>query len=254
MICMILPLLVFSTGFSEDPDGGWMADKLEWAGVQGITTTLEIINEYGDVRARGYAEPEISVSAVVQKWKDDPYKLVFMTEKLADRTVIRVAYAGDENDTVKGHGKRRADMTVLVPYGMRFEVTTFKGLIEAKGLQSDVQLTSDRGKIFLKTDGRPEVFNRQGQTIAFLKEANWKEAAIFESVVGDIEVHLPQDADLLVETSTAGELTTDYSVELARSDSHWTRHGLVRLGKVTHQLKLTSKEGNIKLIEGRWQP
>lgn len=67
-----------------------------------------------------------------------------------------------------------------------------------------------------------------------------------ESVVGDIRVELPQESHALVETSTAGELTTDYSTEI--SWQGLKKVGSTRIGDGEARIILRSQNGNIQLI------
>ncbi len=236
---------------SPSEDAVWEIEKITWDGTVKAGVAVEIYNEYGDVRTRGAGDNLLAVSAMVQKQKGDEHQLKFDVERTPERLVLRVVYGGDDADTIKGRGKRRADVTVFVPFGRPFKVRTHNGLIEAKGLKSDVDFETFGGKVFCRIEGSARIKTQQAPILAVLKKAEWKNAPVLESVLGEVAVQLPSNANVVVKAVTSGEITTDYSLTI-KKEPKGKKHALVEIGKGTYPLYINNNTGNVKILEGKW--
>ena len=215
-------------------------------------TPIEVHNPYGDIRSRGTDDGILAISAMVQSKKGDDHKIEFDIVESSEGIVVNVIYKGREEDTIKKNGQRRADVTVYVPGGSPFTVSTFKGYLEAKGLKSDVDAYSERGKIFLRTNGHIKAKTRQGDIKAVVKEAVWKRPLAFESVLGVIEVQVPSHAGGMAIAKTGGHITSDYSIEIKHAKGSKMKTGRARLGEGNQEIHLTNHQGDIKIIRGLW--
>ena len=230
----------------------WLIDRIAWEKQIQPGTPVEVHNPYGDIRSRGTDDGKLALSAMVQSHKDDEHKVEFDIQEKDGAVIVNVIYKGKEEDTVKKNGLRRADVTVYVPDGSPYTVSTFKGLLEAKGLKCDVDASSDRGKIFLRLNGHITAKNRQGHIKAVIKEAVWKKPMVFESVLGNIEVHLPSQAGGMATAKTRGHITTDYSIDIEHTKGSKLKVGKARLGDGKQELLLTNHQGDIKIVRGLW--
>lgn len=232
-------------------ENSWEIKKITWDGAVKAGVAVEIHNEYGDIRTRGAEGDILAVSAMVQKHKDDQHQLKFEVERSENHLVLRVVYAGDDAGTIKGRGKRRADVTVFLPYGRPLKVRTHKGLIEAKGLKSDVDFETFAGKVFCRIEGSLKIKTHQGPITAILMKAEWKDAPVLESILGNITLQLPREANVTVKASTSGEITTDYSLTI-KKEPKGRKHAVARIGKGTYPLYINNNSGNVKILEGKW--
>ena len=230
---------------------GWSIEKISLNMPVAEGKTIEIHNPYGDVRARGGQDRTAAVSAMIQYRIGDAHKMTFQTEESEQKLVLRVVYAGPVEDTIKAGGKRRADVTIFVPPGCPYAVRTHKGLIEVKGVKDAVDLESFSGNIFFRNEGHARAKTHQGKITAIFIKPVWEETAVLESVIGDISLQLPQDANVTVHAQTAGILATDYSITI-KKDTHQIKHGQTVIGEGTYRMEVLSKTGQIQILEGKW--
>ena len=229
----------------------WLIEKLDYRGEIAPGTTVELTNEYGEIRARGTVDQTVEIVANVQKAKGDQQLIFFRTREEEGKLVIEVVYEGDDEDTVRKSGKRRLDMTIYVPKTSLFVARTFKGQIDARGL-GDADLYSERGKVFLRNKGHAKIVTRQGNIRAVLRKVDWDKPVHVESVVGNLEVELPREADFSVVATTMGRLTTDYSVDIKTNETSWMKTVRATVGSGKNEIVLRNQNGAIGLLRGRW--
>ena len=230
----------------------WLIDRIAWDKKIQPGMPIEVHNPYGDIRSRGTDDGKLAISAMVQSHKDDKHKIEFDIVENEGSIVVNVIYKGDDKETAKKNGLRRADVTVYVPNGSPYTVSTFKGYVEAKGLKCDIDAYSERGKIFLRTNGHMKAKTRQGNIKAVIKESEWKRALEFESVLGVIEVQIPSQAGGMAIAKTGGHITSDYSIQIEHAKGTKMKTGTARLGDGKQEIKLTNHQGDIKIIRGLW--
>lgn len=230
---------------------GWLTERIEWEGSITPGTVIELVNEYGDIRVRGTNEMMLYLSAMVQSDSGDSVKIEFDIQQTEGRVQIHTVYPGSDDQTLKQGGLRRSDVTLFVPFGSPFEARTGKGLIEAKGLKSDVTLRSHSGRIFFRTEGRAQVSTYQGDIVGVLRRVDESQPSQLESVIGSISVTLPKDANLDVQIETRGQITTDYSLTIVE-DKAGVKHAKAQIGRGGQVLKLVNKTGPVKVLKGQW--
>lgn len=253
MISLILILTLQGMAPMEQELGtDWLIERISWEAKIQPGLPIEVHNPYGDVRSRGTDDGKLAISGMVQKHKDDDQRIEFDIQETPEKIVINLIFQGDDELTYKKKGLRRADVTVYIPFGSPFRVSTLKGLLEVKGLKSDVDAYSERGKIFARINGHLIAKTRQGDITAVLKEAVWTRPIEIESILGEITVQLPANAGGIAIATTGGEITTDYSIEIKHSAGTTVKTGTARLGEGNQELRLTNHQGNIKILQGRW--
>ncbi len=233
-----------------DPQLGWLVEKISWEKEIPMGTAIELVNEYGDVRARGTDESKLALSAMIQKQQGDAHQVRFDIREEGDKVLLKVVYDGPDEETIKGKGKRRGDVTIFVPKGASFKARTTAGLLEVKGL-GDVDLETHSGRVYCRVSGHVRVKTHQGDVRAVLKDSKWEEPPVFESSLGTLEVQLPPSASLNVEAVTRGEITTDYSLTIEEAKPGLKR-ARIKIGEGGQTLHLTNSTGAIKILKGRW--
>jgi len=229
----------------------WLIERLDWKGEIEPGTTVVLENPYGEIRARGTEDQIVEIVANVQKGKKDDHLIYFKTREEKGKLIVSTIYEGDASLTAKEGGDRRMDMTIFVPKGSLFIGKTFKDQIDARGL-GDVDVSSERGKIFVRNEGHAKIVTRQGNIRAVLKQVDWSEPVHIESTVGNLEVELPKDASFSATAETAGRITTDYTTTIETDDATWVKTAVVKVGDEKNEIRLINKNGNIGLLRGRW--
>ncbi len=249
--CLILLSLLPLAWAAPGASGEWTTERFRWQGPPGSARTIEVRNDYGDIRAR-CAGQQVEVSAVIQTQALDPYTADIGIGERAGRMVIQVELArrggAGEDGELQPKIRRRVDMTVFIPPGAELRAHTLGGLIEARGLKSNVIAESTSGDIFISATGYVRARSERGAITVHLHAAAWPEAPSFETVSSDVAVWLPPDADAVVEARTAGEITTDYSISIRPLGTGTRKHAVATIGGGKHPLFITSEIGKIKIL------
>jgi hypothetical protein len=98
-------------------------------------------------------------------------------------------------------------------------------------------------------EGGVDVFSERGKTTALLESGVTDGDQRFESVTGDIEVTLYEDAAHDVRLATSGRISTDFSLEIEyRRFEEPGKYGKAVLGGGGPGLIMTSKRGALALL------
>lgn len=232
----------------------WTIEKFEATRELGAAQAVVVSNLHGDVRCRTTDEAEVYVLANIQRHKNDPRKAGVLVGEEGGRVTVEVVYpeTEDAGKITEEMERRRVDVTVLLPSSASLAVTTRDGLIEAKGLSKPFEATSESGRIVFKTSGLVHVKNGRGTIDATFRSTDWAEQVTLATGTGDITVNLPPDAAALVEVETAGELTTDYSIEVTPHEQSSMKTAVARIGEGGGRLSVRSEKGRIRLLRSRW--
>jgi len=65
--CLILLSLSLLAWAAPKATGEWTIERFHWQGPLGAARTIEIRNDYGDIRARCAGNQQVEISAVIQK-------------------------------------------------------------------------------------------------------------------------------------------------------------------------------------------
>ena len=246
---MLAPLLCLLLLPSGEPPAttDWHIEKYEWEGVVKAHHPIEIVNDYGDVRTRLANDQTLAVSGMIQRAPTDPDNMKIKVEQTTEKTVIRVTFPGE----VRGAPlRRRIDVTAFIPKQSPLTIRTYRGLIEAKGLESDLLLSTDQGRVVFSTTGTAEVSTRQGDVKGYFKTARWSKPPRFTSVLGNLMLHFPKATDAVVDVATRGKITSDYTMELSFEDASRLKKARVKLGSGKVPVTIDAGRGNVELLRG----
>lgn len=235
---------------------GWSLSNQRFEEPAGKTHRLVVRNEFGDVNVRmgPTATTMAQISAVHQRQDQDPFQLIVGARPEGDALLIEVRLEADAARTQPGGDpaaarnlKRRSDVTVFIPAGMALEVVA-AGKISTRKLSCDVDLTSHGGEVQVDTSGRPRVKAKNGRVWGVLRGSAWSEPATIETVSGDIELFFLPEADVAVEASSMGLITTDFSLSIDRKPGSRHKTGRAQLGAGKARLTIRSEVGQILLL------
>jgi hypothetical protein len=223
--------------------------------------TLSVVNMFGNVYARfGGYENQVEILATAQRLESELPELKVDRKKVEGGLEIVVGPAVETTDATEGSAARRnpkqfetrdrVDLVVFVPQGAIFEVRTGDGLIEAKGLKSDLIAESFKGDVRVRSiDGRVRAKTARGEISAMLETDVTKQTQELTTETGDIEVHLWEDADMEVRIATSGEISTDFSLTIEhRRFEEPGKYAEATVGGGGGGLRLYSKRGRIRLL------
>lgn len=226
--------------FGQEAAPDWTVDNFRWTGVLAPETSLEVVNPHGDVRLRAADAGEVEVSAMIQRRTSDPVKPEVKLGRRRGRLTVQVSYpAAPQGDL------RRVDVAVFVPAGARVAVRTRDGMIQAKGLENDVELESAGGDVFVSTSGTAQVSAGRGDISADLQRDRWGRVPRLATREGDITLRLPEDADARVQIHAPGEISLRKGARLERRTA---RKAVVTVGQGTHHLILKTRRGGVTLL------
>ena len=223
--------------------------------------TLSVVNMFGNVYARfGGYENQVEILATAQRLESELPELKVDRRRVEGSLEIVVGPAVATADAADGstagreatqfETRDRVDLVVFVPQGATFDVRTGDGLIEAKGLKSDLIAESFKGDVRVRSiDGRVRAKTARGEISAMLETDVTKEIQELTTETGDIEVHLWEDADMEVRLATSGEISTDFSLTIEhRRFEEPGKHAEATVGDGVAGLRLYSKRGRIRLL------
>ncbi len=178
---------------------------------------LEIVNFYGDVRARYAGDRRIEAAAVIQRLGPEAQRVGWVIERREETLVLFVTPPpGRIQDTDHQPAKAafdRLDLVVYVPEGVRLRVDTLHGLIEGRGLRSDVEARSPLGDVLVTTSGALSVQAGGGRVYAAFGAGSPELPVVVSSRGGPVTVALPPTPDLSLRVESAGQVSTKLAVE-----------------------------------------
>jgi hypothetical protein len=201
-----------------------------------------IRNRYGDVRLRRADAGEVEYSAMVQRRNADTVRPVVEVRRRRGRLLLEVVYP----EPPKGD-LQRVDISVFVPAGAPVDVRTTEGLIQARGLASDVVARSAGGDVALSTTGTARVRTDRGDISAELRPGGtWIREPRLASRAGDITLTLSAKLKARFDIRARGAISVP-------SDARFDRRGPGRaeavVGRATDpRLCLRAKRGSVTLV------
>ena len=173
----ILTTLGFALFCLQSIDGpsaqDWSIDSFRWSKAVPEGKPIIIKNVFGNIRTRFAENKTVELSASIQKHQKDPDRAHISIELKEDALWIEVVFLPNpdqKRDTaIAGMDRRRVDLTVFIPENSFVQLETVKGLIEAKGLKSDVEARSDRGDLHISTQGHITARTQQGNIEVIFK-------------------------------------------------------------------------------------
>ena len=241
-VFLCLLLLSVPAVWGEDTPPDWTIDNFRWSGALAPSTAIEVLNPYGDVRLRpaDAGEADVSLSAMIQRRISDPVKPEVKIERRRGRLTIEVAYpAAPQGDL------HRVDIAVFIPARVRLAARTREGMIQANGLDNDVELESVGGNVSLTTTGTARIVSDRGDISANLKGDRWSRAPRLFTRQGDITLRLAEKADARLQIRAPGEISLR---EEARVERRTDRETIVTFGRGTHPLFVKTQSGSVALL------
>ena len=231
---------------AAEADETWQKESAQW--LEGIEPgeRVRVVNPLGDIRARfGGYKNQVEILATLQ-YTDQQTSIPEVTLGRVEGG-LDVSTRWTEG---QGAGQGRVDLVVFVPQGAALDARTEDGLLEAKGLKSDLIASSLQGKIMIRSiRGRINAKSSRGAISAALETGATKQPQSITTETGDIEVYLWEDAAMQVRLATSGEISTDFSIEIEhRPFEEPGKHGRATIGKDGPKLVLESKRGRVSLL------
>ncbi|MBZ0113310.1 MAG: hypothetical protein K8J08_12685 [Thermoanaerobaculia bacterium] len=235
-------ILLLGTALSGQTGDVWSHDHQDrtWST---DADRVVIMNPFGSVRLRRGDDGEIRMVSNLQ-WIDSDRPALEISRKEGAESIEVVAVSPEPSGT----HRRQVDLTLFVPAASSVSVQTTDGLIDARGLLGLLDLTSERGDLYLRGCGLSTTKTAHGATHLIFRTVEWTGVVKAESTSGEVRVELPHGTSVPTRIATRGEITSDYSIQIERSDASQLKIGLVG-GATTPRLDLESYSGPIKLVE-----
>jgi hypothetical protein len=226
-------------------------ERQEWAKeLEGADPIRAIVvrNDHGDIRARFTAEPRLEAFAVIQRLDPGPTGVGFTVERRGSVIALTATYPpGRVQDADPDPPKAafdRLDLTVLVPQGVTLDAHTLRGMVEARGLKSDVRAATHAGSIFVSTSGGAQLRTAGGAIDAYLSGDPGSGPLLLESESGAISANLPAQADLDLRVESGGAIVSDFTLAPRRAPA-CPQEG--RLGRGGRALVVYSVSGRVEI-------
>ncbi len=232
--------------------GSGAMEQESWSGPTG-GLPIRVINRFGDVRLRdGGSDGELEVAAVLQQLAIDGAKLaldVDVSDNAVEVSIIRYDSLGNPVTEVPRGDLARADLAVMVPRGATVHAETTAGLLECRGVRTDVELHTNRGAIRVgETRGAVSATTMSGTVeVTLVADATGAEQKL-SSTTGSITVFTPATNSLDVTMATSGTFVTDYSLRVEYDDaSEPNKTARATVGTGGALLSMTSRRGDLAL-------
>ncbi len=209
---------------------------------------FEVENLHGNVLIRANDRPEVLVVAQAQRHREDARPMELAVEAGAGRTRLAVREPPADAAAPGGWGRRRVDISLLVPPAAALEVRTDRSLVEIKGHAGPVTARSQGGDLRLQVAGAVDLRTEAGSIGVTFRTEEWSHTSRLETALGDIEVAFPARSHAEVTLEGRGPFTSDYSLSIERLPGG-RRRGSARLGRGGPQVNLASLQGRLKVLQ-----
>lgn len=238
-------------GAQPDPDN-WQVSLYQERFEFASGSSFYIENLFGDLRMRPSDDGNTVLTGALQGEKEDSIQPRIEHSETSGRVEIRVRFPnpdGGPDLTPKQVGKRRVDLTVFLGKSADVKAKTRHGLLESKSLPGPLVVESESAHMRLVVKNTLEAHCGYGRVEVFFKSPKDYHPPKVTTVTGDIRVEFPEDIDAEVRIETSGQLTSDFSTEVARESGAQYKKAIIRLGKDGREVPLSSKSGNIIVLE-----
>ncbi len=221
--------------------------RSELKAVLALGQTLQIRNDFGDVRLRfGGFEHGVEITAVAQSPLGQTMPVVRFD---APSATISTALP-DASLPVLG---QRIDIVVWVPEKHSVKVNTLRGLVEVRGVRSDVVVRSDSGDITARgVQGRLDIETGSGAIEAAFSNRPVNAPQRVVTRTGTIAVSFGPAFNTELALATSGLIATEYSVEITpKPGEEPNKTGIVKIGSAknqANQIEISSKRGELRLF------
>ncbi len=177
---------------------------------------IQVDNPYGSVYMRfgGYVH-QLDIRSTVQQ-PDGAATIAFQPTARDGRFEV----APRLPEGVELAQGQRIDLVLYVPKGHAVSVRTASGVIESRGLKSDIDLGSESGEIAVRgTEGTVQARTGDGRIeISLDDRAPPGSIQRFTSRTGNVAVNVSDKIDAEVRMSTSQQFATDYSLVVEHRD------------------------------------
>jgi hypothetical protein len=198
-------------------------------------TAIEIRNDFGDIRARYAADRTLDASMVVQRLDPGPQGVGFTVERRGPALALVVAYPPgrirDADPRPPKDRYDRLDLVIFVPAGVTLRAHTLRGLVEVRGLRSDVEAATLDGEILIAATGTIQARTSTGAITATVSAdalAGAGPPLLFQSASGPVSLILPAAGSAELRIDAGGAVTS--KVELERKASGERTRATATLG------------------------
>ena len=247
--------------FGQSPDEVDQADtsfeieRSSWLGEVNEDQSLVVSNNFGNVFCRfGGTEGQAEIAATIQHFPSEGPRLEVVTRTTKKEVRASVGFrenaGGELNTKPEPDQLKRADLVVFVPEGRNLVVDSQDGMIECRGVRSDVTATTTSGAVRLKgIVGRVAASTGSGPVTVLFSPHGSKKIQRVESVSGKIEAHIPENADIEVRVATHGEISSGFKMDLTGDTTGTSLHrGVAVIGSPGSELELMSDTGSIQIV------
>lgn len=207
---------------------------------------IVIDNPYGDVRLRfgGYAHA-VDIHATFQQRAGIP---AITLEPRNDKGQHLIAPRLPEGATLADD--QRVDLVVYVPERHPVRVRTERGVIEGRGVKSDLELTSTDGDIVLRgIDGTVQAETGGGTLEVSLNPAKPGSRQRLATRTGNILIGVNDLLDATLRMATSGVFATEYSLDINRRPGEEpNKEATTTIGSGNAELVLESRRGEIRIL------
>lgn len=232
-------------GSGADPD--WRIERSSQLHEVPTETSIRIENLRGDIRTRPSTGTLLEVSAVLQHDRRDPQPPELSLEEKDGHVEVSVRYPGVD-PTVPRRELQRADLTLYVPASSSLELRSETGDIEVRGHHGRLLATSQVGDLSLDASGSVRGHTERGAIDGILRpggpDGTWR----LQTETGAIRMRLGREATAVIQGTTRGLLTTDFSIEIERDLANGEKHFTAVVGTGGREMTLISLRGDIQLI------
>jgi len=233
-----------------EPDEFWEKTTETFFGNVGKAGRVVVDNPHGNIWVRfGGYEDKVEIIATSQRLEPQLPKLLVERNRVEEDLFVRVV--SEKPDAPAPSDRRdRIDMVLFIPIGRRVELSTIEDDIAVKGLKGDLSVNTIKGNVTLrKITGAVDIRTERGTVLALLESDVTKSDQHFETITGDIEVTVHEDAVHDVEIATSGIISTDFSIEIEHLRfSEPGKRARTSIGGGGPKLSINSKRGRVSLL------
>ena len=220
--------------------------RYELKGTLALGQALQIRNEFGDVRLRfGGFEHGVEITAVAQS----PIGQTMPVVRFDALSATISTALPDASLPVLG---QRIDIVVWVPEKHRVKVNTLRGLVELRGVRSDVVVRSDSGDITARgVQGALDIETGSGAIEAAFSNHPVSAPQRVVTRTGAITVSFGPELNAELALATSALIATEYSVEITQKPGQEpNKTGIVKIGSdaKANPIEISSKRGELRLF------
>jgi hypothetical protein len=254
VLAAALAALLAPAGPEVAADNRQTGKTFSWSGRLAPGQTIEVYGINGGITAK--TGPEASVTAVKSSRRTNPDLVEVRAVEHAGGVTICAVYPGARGECTPGQGIRggsnienndvQVEFTIDVPSGVKAELHTVNGNVDARELTGDTEVQTVNGSVEVSTSGVARAQTVNGSVNASMGDADWTGTLEMTTVNGTIHVELPSSVSADVRASTVnGNIDSDFPLTVR--GKHGPKHAEGTIGAGGRDLKLSTVNGAIEL-------